>query len=370
MNKGTNMKHEYCVQTDILETVVASAPVELRHTALIAKLATRTEFRSAAYVTSRDTYGASPGRVFDESGTLVADNYRDWIGSEIAAHNGDVGAVWERYKDKGYLLSEVQPVLHFFAHDRGGAQDNFTQLRIFTETEAISRNLFTTESWRQPEHPNELLVSHNYLGEEIEPRPLGSARYRLYDAIDMPTFLRVADACTDVERRTAADRRLRFTDLQTGESSSQSFAEIHPTFDKYPHKSRRFFDDWSESSAGASGERICRRWVFEPQDTEGHRSDKTQPRHLYFIPQWGHNRKVAAVEKTRNMDDYALYGRLNKFGERIGVPFSWYFYGLHGNLVKSVVMDRIVAAAEGGLIVLPEHDYRVLKRWQDQPYGF
>ncbi|VVD30909.1 hypothetical protein [Paraburkholderia dioscoreae] len=364
------MKHEYCVQTDILETVVASAPVELRHAALLAALATRTEFRSPAYVTSRDSYGAHPARVFDAAGALVADNYRDWIRSEIDARNGDVAAVWEHYKDEGYLLSEIQPVLHFFVHDRGGAQDNFTQFRIFTETEAISRNLFTSAAWRQPERPNDLLVYHNYLGEPIDPRPLGSARYRLYDAIDMPSFLRLADACTAEERRVAAARRFKFTDLQTGESGSESYGEMYPAFDKYPHKSRRFFDDWCESSAGASGERICRRWVFEPQDSEGHQSDQTQPRHLYFIPQWGHNRKVAAVEKTRNMDDYALFGRLNKFDERIGVPFSWYFYGLHGDLVKSGSIERILAAAENGLIVLPEHDYRVLKRWQDQPYGF
>jgi hypothetical protein len=118
------MKSEYCVHTDVLQTIVASARVEPRHTALLAALATRTEFRSTAYVTSRDTYVAHPGKVFDASGGLIADSYHDWIESKIAANNGDTGAVWERYKDKGYLLSEVQPVLHFFAYDRDGAQDN------------------------------------------------------------------------------------------------------------------------------------------------------------------------------------------------------------------------------------------------------
>jgi hypothetical protein len=172
--------------------------------------------------------------VFDASGGLIADSYHDWIESEIAANNGDTGAVWERYKDKGYLLSEVQPVLHFFAYDRDGAQDNFVQLRIFTETEAISRNLFTSATWRRPERPNDLLAFHDYLGEPIEPRPLGSARYRLYDAIDMSTLLRVADACAAEERRLAAARRYKFTDLQTGASGSQSYEELYPAFDKYP----------------------------------------------------------------------------------------------------------------------------------------
>jgi hypothetical protein len=70
--------------------------------------------------------------VFDASGAKIAESYREWVKAEIEAHNGDVAAVWERCKDKGYLLSEVQPVLHFFSHDRGGPQDNFTQLQIFT----------------------------------------------------------------------------------------------------------------------------------------------------------------------------------------------------------------------------------------------
>jgi hypothetical protein len=52
-----------------------------------------------------------------------------------------------------------------------------------------------------------------------------------------------------------------------------------------------------------------------------------------------------------------------QFDERIGMPFAWYFYGLHGNLVKSGQMERVLEAAEAGLIVLPEHDYRVLRRW-------
>ncbi|KVP28923.1 hypothetical protein WL42_13975 [Burkholderia ubonensis] len=59
-----------------------------------------------------------------------------------------------------------------------------------------------------------------------------------------------------------------------------------------------------------------------------------------------------------------------QFDARIGHPFAWYFYGLHGNLILSGQMARVLEAAEGGLIVLPEHDYQVLRRWGDDPYGF
>ncbi len=52
------------------------------------------------------------------------------------------------------------------------------------------------------------------------------------------------------------------------------------------------------------------------------------------------------------------------------MTFAWCFYGLHGNLVKSGQMERVLEAAEAGLIVMPEHDYQVLRRWHDAPYCF
>ena len=43
---------------------------------------------------------------------------------------------------------------------------------------------------------------------------------------------------------------------------------------------------------------------------------------------------------------------------------------LHGNRVHAWAGHRVIAAAEEVTIVLPEHDYRVLKSWQAEPYGF
>lgn len=91
---------------------------------------------------------------------------------------------------------------------------------------------------------------------------------------------------------------------------------------------------------------------------------------MTFIPKWAHTKKIAALKDTHRLDVYGLYGRLNQFDERVGMRFAWYFYGLHGNLVESKHLQRVLAGAEQGLIVLPEHDYRVLRRWGDASYGF
>lgn len=91
---------------------------------------------------------------------------------------------------------------------------------------------------------------------------------------------------------------------------------------------------------------------------------------MSVVPQWAHTRKIAAVRGTAKLDVYGLYGRLNQFDKRIGMPFAWYFYGLHGNLVLPAHIERVIEGAEAGLIVLPEHDYQVLRRWSAAPYGF
>jgi hypothetical protein len=43
---------------------------------------------------------------------------------------------------------------------------------------------------------------------------------------------------------------------------------------------------------------------------------------------------------------------------------------LHGNRIGDWAGKWILKGAEDGEIVLPEHDYRVLKAWYDHPYGF
>jgi hypothetical protein len=66
---------------------------------------------------------------------------------------------------------------------------------------------------------------------------------------------------------------------------------------------------------------------------------------MSFVPQWGHTRKIAELKNTGKLDVYSLYGKLAQLDERVGYRFAWYFYGLHGNLVKSGQMERVLEAA-------------------------
>lgn len=362
------MRKEYELKTDVLETIVAAAPVTKKHAGLLTALATRTEFKDTRYVMTRDKFGEQPGRIIDAQGHEIAPDYRAWIDAQLVAHGGSVHDVWLANRNAGYRLTEIRPVLHYFVHDRGGDQDNFVQLAVWEEQEWAERELFPRETtWSLPD-ASELRRRAPDFGEvtRFERDARGTPRYRLDRAIDMQRFAAIADATFAATHRTQGDRRLIETDGQTGAQRIITVRELTPGYDRQQWSGRRFFDDWTASSAGRAGERVCTRWTFSINDY----ADTQSVRHMSIVPQWAHRRKIAPLKNTQKLDAYSLYGRLTQLDARVGTPFGWYFYGLHGNLVKSGQMERVLEAAEAGLIVLPEHDYAVLRRWQQDPYGF
>lgn len=361
------MRKEYELQTDVLATIVAATPVGPKHADLLTAFATRTDYRGARYVMTRDVYGEQPARILDAYDREVAADYRAWIEAELAAHGGSARAVWAAHKDAGYRLTEVQPRLHYFVHDRGGDQDNFVQIEVWEEQEFVECELFPRhEHWGLPTADDLRRGATAMLVERVERRTLGTPRYRLEAVIDMQRFTAMAETAYEVRHRADGDRRLIERNMQTGEERIVTARELVPGYDALRWPGRRFFDDWRASSAGRAGQRVCQRWTFNTSDY----TDPKGVRHLSVVPQWAHTRKIAELKNTAKLDVYSLYGKLTQFDERIGHPFAWYFYGLHGNLVKSGQMERVLEAAEAGLIVLPEHDYQVLRRWHAAPYGF
>lgn len=361
------MRKEYELQTDVLATIVAATPVTPKHTDLLTTFAARTDYRGARHVKTRDEFGQRPARILDAEDREIAPDYRAWIDAELEKHGGSARAVWSAHKDAGYRLTEIQPVLHYFVHDRGGAQENFVQIEVWEEQEFVERELFPREEhWGVPNVDELRRGAPGMLVERIERRTLGTPRYRLEAVIDMQRFFVIAAATYDAQRRADGDRRLVERNRETGEERVLTVRDLTPGYDALRWPGQRFLDDWSASSAGRAGERACLRWTFKTAD----HTDRMGVRTMDVVPQWGHTRKIAELKNTGKLDVYSLYGKLTQLDERVGYRFAWYFYGLHGNLVKSGQMERVLEAAEAGLIVLPEHDYQVLRAWQQAPYGF
>ncbi|AOI94081.1 hypothetical protein WS58_16480 [Burkholderia pseudomultivorans] len=361
------MRKEYELQTDVLATIVATTLVTPKHDELLTAFAARTDFRGARHVKTRDEFGAQPARVIDANGREIAADYGAWIDVQLAAHGGSARAVWSAYREAGYLLVEVEPLLHYFMYDRGGDQENFVQIEVWEEREFVEREVFPRDlSWGLPDEHDLRSGQCSVPVESFERRLVGAPRYRLRAVTDMQRFLALAEEVYRVRRQRDGDRLMVETNVQTGETREVRVRDLGPGYHEPQWRGRRFFDDWAASSAGRAGERICRRWVFKTEDYDDRRSG----RHLEYVPAWTHTRKIAELRNTSKLDAYSLYGRLNQFDARIGHAFAWYFYGLHGNLVLSGQIERVLEAAEAGLIVLPEHDYQVLRRWGDDQYGF
>ncbi|MGN4074710.1 hypothetical protein ACS0X5_24880 [Burkholderia gladioli] len=367
------MSKEYDLKTDVLETIVGSTVVTTKHAALVAAFAARTEFRSARYVKTRNEFGSRPARVLDADGGEVAADYFGWVTEQLAKHGDSVERSWAAFEGLGYLVTEVEPVLHYFVYDRSptlrNRQDDFVQIEVWAQQEFVERELFPRElgGWGLPS-ADELRGGAIYSAsiERFERRNLGKTRYGLQAVTDMAVFLDLAESMWSDTHRRDGERRLIERDVTTGHVRELAARDLVPGYDRQRWAGRRFVEDWAASSAGHAGERICTRWVFKT-------SDYTAPdgrRTMSYTPAWTHTKKIAALENTHRLDDYGLYGKLNKLDERIGMPFAWFFYGLHGNLVRGGQLQRIVDAAEAGRIVLPEHDYQVLRAWSDDPYGF
>ncbi len=362
------MRHNYELHTDVLATLVAQTPVQKKHAALIAMFATRTDFRTARYVKTRDEFGPQPRRVVDANDQEIAADYHDWIAEQLA-RLGSVGAVCEAFAHSGYRMVESQPCLHYLVVDRSPAaadrQDDFVQIEIWEDQEFVEREIFPRlPAWHWPDEYE--LRRGNTNGATFERRDLGGPRYRLETIIDMALFATEAEAVWGENHQLQGDRVFRSRNATTGQERVQSVREMTPGFDRQQWRGRRFFDDWSASSAGQSGARLCTRWVIKTSEY----SAPGRPREMDFVPSWTHTRKIAALENTQRLDVYGLMSKLTNLDERVGTPFVWFSYGVHGNLVRSGQMERVLEAAESGLIVLPEHDYRVLRRWADDPYAF
>ncbi|ABE47242.1 hypothetical protein [Polaromonas sp. JS666] len=308
-------------------------------------------------------------RVITAAGDHIANDYESWLHTELAKDGGNAAETIRRLAPLGYLLTACQLTVLSFVHDRGGAhQDNFVQLTVWQEDEFLDRPAFDAKPWFS-------VRDHYDLQSAAGPHFSGEARarvrpssYSLREVIDMKLFMAELDAVEADQRAVASRRRFELTDGRTGETEIKTYAEMSPGFDRYPSKERRLFNDWTVSSAGRSGARLCDHWVMKTWDRSGVKHNPHGDRSIGITPSWTFSSKLAEIKSVKSV--YALLGKLETLDRRVKVPFGWYFFMLHGNRVRDWVGSEILTAAESGLVVLPEHDYRVLKAWSEMPYGF
>lgn len=357
-----------------LQEAVAAARPAAKHAGLMRAVRSIPGFEDAQLARIDDSGSTSLIRrkVLRANGDLVHDDHRAWLADELAADAGHVGTTRRRVAALDLRLSKCTVATLRIVVDLGGAHDNFTQATVEHLVETIDCRLFDVrEGWGAPRNLNDLVEeAEGPAVAEGERRPVGEPMYQLREVIDVAAFVRVAQ---DLHRERAvafSRKELRVTVQYEQEQRDQMMtgAELDPDWDRYPCRERRIFNDWTNSSAGRSGARIWEHWTFKVSDSIDTVTGAPE-RWMSFVPEWTTTRKLAKLE-TRNLNDYEVFGKLQALDARVGVPFAWFFFMVHGNRVRSTAGERVLEAAEAGSVVLPEHDYRVLKHWFNRQYGF
>lgn len=364
------MGKSYDLQIEGLEHAVSQTSPDKGHRGLVKRLAGMPGLEGLVLATTRDEGSYLSRRlVVSATGDIVHEDHVAWLKQQVDADGGDFGATRRRLQPMGYQLSECRLSDIYLIQDRGGEQWNFSQIRCRLEHERLNRPLFSDYPLYKDFELKDLndLVRDAEAGWEYPAERQTQIRppcYRLVAAFDFAEFMREMDR-NDALQREAARRRRFSMSTNGGPAEVVTYDRLDPGWERYPHKARRMFEDWSKSSAGLSGARLCSSWAAQISDG----LDNDGVRWMSYIPLWTFERKLAKID-ARNGGVYELYGKLEKLDQRLGVPFSWYFYMLHGNRVTDEAGHRVIQAAEEGLIVLPEPDYQVLRRWRDRIYGF
>ena len=262
------------------------------------------------------------GGVVDGDRRRVAASIVHWIEDE---HGGDVDAVVAGYEDSGYFATRLAGRTHYFTASLGEGPEDYVQVEIEELQEQLERPL-VAPNW-YPDSVEEFLEP---LGmPHSAPDPVGDPCYR---------FRRITPIAPLVAIEAGGGQQIR--DL------------------------RRFFADWATSSAGEH-ERFCDHWVLalrEYRDREGERQLSAKPVPVFSgeIPDLPHDERLRGA---------ALANAIHGYDRQLGYPFAWFFMMLTRKSTNYRLAESVLADQMGAYDYLPVRDLRVLRDWEQRPYG-
>jgi len=364
------MDKTYILKIEGLAEAVAAATPDKSHKALVKALAKFPELAQIQLVMAADEgYSLVQRKVLAADDTVLHDDHKVWLKEQAELDGNNYAATRRRLKGQGYQLSKCELVNIHLVQDTGPEQWAFHQIHCTLRQDRRDRTLFRELSYTADWELKELrdLWDEAEDGDyypEAERRFIGQPHYFLDEAIDFEHFLHELEGVEEAQRKAVEKRQYQVHDMQGG-SRMMTPDEMDPGWRALPHKGRRFFDDWAESSAGRQGHRLNRHWVPRISDY----TDEQGERWMSFVPSWTAKRMPAKID-ARKGSSVELLGKLAAFDAKQGVPFAWFFYMLHGNRVDDTAGQRIGEAIKRRQVVLPEHDAKVLARWEARRYGF
>lgn len=360
-----------------LTKVITSTGPEPGHGPLLAALNERYPKTPFKLQEENDGRSWSVG-IIDKAGNRVTDRIGLWVDQQLAENADSAQAVWKKYKDAGLIRTErVGSVLYLIA-PYGPDQDQFYQLEVLCGPELTTQKLFDPDPMFPAEDRHDLLSGPSLMFSDSERVELAPAAYEFSRLVNIRHFLRKlveSKRLNNLERLPELEKKvIHIQEVSYGEECETEtydipFLDLAPDWlDRTPPE-LRLFQDWTESSAGKGGHRLCDHWWMQTNEWP------VNGRKQYsLIPQWvSADGGLDLPEILPDWDDspYGVMEDLSQFDNQAGYPFAWYFYALHGNRIGASAAGVIAQAIrDGKMKPLPECDEMVLMRWRKDSYGF
>jgi hypothetical protein len=262
------------------------------------------------------------GGVVDAQHNAVSANIAQWAEQESG---GDIDQLIAEYVDAGYFATRLAGKTHYIVAPLGDTPEAFVQLEIEELREVIDRPLIERDWY--PESIEEFLDPLDY--PRLDPEPLGSSYLQF--------------------------RRITPVEKLLGEAPKENQAL---------YNLKRFFDDWQSSSAKEYGP-FCNHWALalrEYIDADGEYRLSAKPFSTF-------SGNVDSLAKAGTLHGAELANLIHGYDRRVGYPFAWYFNMLGCKAENVAVAEAVLRDQMGAYDYLPAKDLKVLRQWEERPYG-
>lgn len=360
-----------------LSEICSKASYSPKHIGLLAAIHSRYPDMSIKLVTVRGGWNM-PGGLLDDNGNRIADSYFEWLDSKYTEAGENAQKVWTQFMNSGYIANRKTGETIYITMPFADSPEDFIQIEVHAIREDTYRYLFNNKSRRAPKDLGDLKDPTYFDSDTVEPGVVAPWHYEFRKLTNVRKFIKEMLSNEQTKRLAKVPeyerKNLRVHDIVIGDVTQKpktrhvSIADLDPGWFERPMNEMRILQDWANSSAGRSGARFCEHWALDMKD-----STWNEERYMGFIPLWSDGDgglKLPVIQSRKCKSVYELMGKLERFDKRVGHPFAWYFYLLHGNRMEFPVGRRVAEGIKSGLIRLQAHDEEVLLRWYAEEYGF
>lgn len=274
--------------------------------------------------------------VRDGHGTLIHDRYVDWLRALYKEHREDVDSVFQYLRECPFSITKKTLKSVYVALPLSDIDSSqFFQIEIQSVIAEKERCLLSDIERPYGLDCIEDLLNPNYSGYLNHPRDFTDGlRYQFESQVRFDSFVYKAGNIDRVEHQRFIENPpiVKMTRSDSQECKYVPFLDLHPELAKYHACGTvRWVADWYRSSA--QKEPPYRHWYFEFIDSDLWQNPPPE-RTLYFIPQWLSTKKLPEIRVKSNDTIHSLLARLEALDNKVGCPFAWYFFMLHGNRVE------------------------------------